>query len=199
MTIISDPVRFERTLAAFDAANTQDPRADQDEQGSPVPYELLYARRMSTALAGFCPDASEVLQLAARCQHIERWRIPRDSYPMDRSGYLNWRSDLKLMHAERAAGIMRAEGYGEEAIARVGSLLRKERLKRDPESQALEDVICLVFLRHYLAEFTQAHEEEKVIDILAKTWRKMSESGHAAALALPFDEQQAQLIQRALG
>lgn len=190
--------RFTRTLAAFDAANRQDPRQVMDENGVLYPSELLYAMRMSATLAEFQADASEALQLAVRSQHLQRWKIPRASYPMDRAGYLSWRTALKQFHAEQAGIILQAEGYDETMIARVASLLKKEQLKRDSDSQALEDVACLVFMRYYFAEFSAAHGEEKIIAIVQKTWRKMSEAGHQAALSLPFTSQQQQLLARAL-
>ncbi len=195
--MISD-LRFTRTIAAFDQANANDPRQEQDENGIPVAYEVLYARRMSDALLRFCPQASEALQLAARSQHIERWLLPRDHYPMDRKGYLQWRSELKLRHAARAGEIMLAEGYDAAMCERVAALLKKEKLKSDEESQMLEDVICLVFLQYYFAEFAKVHDEAKLIDILQKTWRKMSEAGHQAALSLPFPDEQKTLIAKAL-
>lgn len=195
--MISD-LRFTRTIAAFDQANANDPRQEPDENGIPVAYEVLYARRMSDALLRFCPQASEALQLAARSQHIERWLLPRDHYPMDRKGYLQWRSELKLRHAARAGEIMLAEGYDAAMCERVAALLKKEKLKSDEESQTLEDVICLVFLQYYFAEFANAHDEAKLIDILQKTWRKMSEAGHQAALSLPFPDEQKTLIAKAL-
>lgn len=195
--MISD-LRFTRTIAAFDQANANDPRQEQDESGIPVAYEVLYARRMSDALLRFCPQASEALQLAARSQHIERWLLPRDHYPMDRKGYLQWRSELKLRHAARAGEIMLAEGYDAAMCERVAALLKKEKLKSDEESQMLEDVICLVFLQYYFAEFAKVHDEAKLIDILQKTWRKMSEAGHQAALSLPLPDEQKTLIAKAL-
>ncbi len=195
--MISD-LRFTRTIAAFDQANANDPRQEQDENGIPVAYEVLYARRMSDALLRFCPQASEALQLAARSQHIERWLLPRDHYPMDRKGYLQWRSELKLRHAARAGEIMLAEGYDAAMCERVAALLKKEKLKSDEESQKLEDVICLVFLQYYFAEFAKVHDEAKLIDILQKTWRKMSEAGHQAALSLPLPDEQKTLIAKAL-
>lgn len=195
--MISD-LRFTRTIAAFDQANANDPRQEPDENGIPVAYEVLYARRMSDALLRFCPQASEALQLAARSQHIERWLLPRDHYPMDRKGYLQWRSELKLRHAARAGEIMLAEGYDAAMGERVAALLKKEKLKSDEESQTLEDVICLVFLQYYFAEFAKVHDETKLIDILQKTWRKMSEAGHQAALSLPLPDEQKTLIAKAL-
>lgn len=195
--MISD-LRFTRTIAAFDQANANDPRQEPDENGIPVAYEVLYARRMSDALLRFCPQASEALQLAARSQHIERWLLPRDHYPMDRKGYLQWRSELKLRHAARAGEIMLTEGYDAAMCERVAALLKKEKLKSDEESQTLEDVICLVFLQYYFAEFAKVHDETKLIDILQKTWRKMSEAGHQAALSLPLPDEQKTLIAKAL-
>ena len=170
----------EAALAAFDEANAADPRRvpyGKQEVG----YEWLYGRRMSEELDRYLPDAPLHLRLAARAQHLERWRSPRESYPMDREGYLRWRADLKKFHAARAGEILTAVGYPEELIARVGSLLEKKRLKRDEDTQALEDVICLVFLMYYASEFAAEHPEEKVVDILRKTARKMSERGRQTA------------------
>nr|WKN38366.1 DUF4202 domain-containing protein [Tunicatimonas sp. TK19036] len=198
MTNPNNTDRLNQTLAAFDEANRQDPRVDHDEQGNEVPSELLYAQRMSQTLESFRPDASEALQLAARCQHIERWKIPREDYPMDRKGYLLWRSNLKKMHGERAAEIMQRHGYDEETIDRVVMLVNKKQLKRDDEVQALEDVICLVFLQYYFDEFREKHSEEKLIDIVAKTWRKMSDEGHEAALKLSMSPESLAIIQKAV-
>ena len=195
---LADPLRFERTLAAFDAANSEDPHTDHDEQGNAVPKELLYALRMSAVLTAYAPEASEALHLAARCQHIRRWTVPRDSYPMDRKGYLQWRTGLKKFHGEQATEIMQAQGYDTGTIKQVVDLLNKKNLKRDSEMQTLEDVICLVFLQHYLAEFIPQHPEEKVISIIAKTWNKMSEAGHKAALQLDFSPEEKHIIERAL-
>jgi hypothetical protein len=198
MTAISNELRFTQTMFEFDKVNAADPRQVNNEDGQTVAYEVLYANRMSQMLKSFKQDASEALQLAARSQHIERWMLARDSYPMDRKGYLQWRSDLKLRHAARATEIMLAQGYDVTLCERVAALLKKEKLKSDDESQALEDVICLVFLQYYFGEFSKAHDEAKIIDIVQKTWRKMSEEGHQAALALPLSAEQTALVVKAL-
>lgn len=195
---IQNPERFQRTIAAFDAANSEDPHVEQDENGQTVPKELLYARRMSKVLQDFCPDASEALQLTARCQHIQRWKIPRDTYPMDRKGYLQWRAHLKKFHAELASNIMAREGYEEATIERVAFLLNKKKLKSDPETQTLEDVVCLVFLHYYFRDFASQHPDDKLVDIVAKTWNKMSDKGREAALQLEFQERERLIIQNAL-
>lgn len=197
MTISSNHSRLKATLAAFDKANGQDPHQEYDEHGQRVPKELLYARRMSQTLQTFAPDASETLQLAARSQHIQRWKSPRENYPMDRRGYLRWRSELKRFHGELAAAIMREHGYDEASVARVISLLNKRQLKADPETQTLEDVICLVFLRYYFKDFMQQHSEDKLVTIVAKTWKKMSEEGRAAALRLSFSPEEQRIIEQA--
>jgi hypothetical protein len=185
--VTAPPDRFRAAIERFDAANTADPNREADAAGVEQPRELLYAQRMSEMLERFAPEASEVVRLAARCQHIRRWEIPRDSYPRTPEGYKAWRTRLADFHADTAAGILRDAGYEEEAIGRVRSLLRKERLKRDPETQLLEDVIGLVFLEHYLAGFVAEHpeyDEAKFADILRKTWLKMSPRGREAALAI---------------
>jgi hypothetical protein len=181
------PDRLAAAIAAFDAANAEDPRRERDAAGVERPRELAYAQRMSEMLERFAPDAPEAVRLAARCQHIRRWEIPRESYPRTPEGYQAWRARLMDFHAETAAGVLHAVGYEEAIVARVGSLLRKERLKRDPETQLLEDVIGLVFLEHYLEGFVAEHpdyDEAKLAEILRKTWRKMSPRGREAALTL---------------
>ncbi|MGE5793878.1 MAG: DUF4202 domain-containing protein [Bacteroidota bacterium] len=179
--------RFRAAIERFDAANAADPNREPDPAGVEQPRELLYARRMSEMLERFAPEASEAVRLAVRCQHIRRWEIPRDAYPRTPEGYKAWRTRLMDFHADTAAAILREAGYEEEPIARVRSLLRKERLKRDPETQLLEDVVALVFLEHYLAGFVAGHpeyDEAKFADILRKTWLKMSPRGREAALAV---------------
>ncbi|MEM7015854.1 MAG: DUF4202 domain-containing protein, partial [Pseudomonadota bacterium] len=166
-----DKVRFDTAIARFDDTNAQDPNQENGQ-----PKELLYGRRMSGWLDKLTSDAPEALKLAARCQHIRRWAIPRSEYPMGRQGYHRWRNRLKQYHAEVAGEILQDVGYDDELISRVQSLLRKENLTRDPEMQLLEDVICLVFLENYLADFSTQHEESKIIDILRKTLGKMSAS-----------------------
>jgi len=175
--------RFTRVLEAIDAANAADPERAL-EGGEERPAALLYGRRMSAELVRFRPDASEHLRIAARGQHIERWKTPRDSYPVGREGYLRWRTDLGRYHAERVAGVMRDAGYSEDDCARVARIIRKQGIKRDPEVQTLEDVACLVFMRWYFADFAAGRDPEQIHNIVAKTARKMSPEGREAALAL---------------
>jgi Domain of unknown function (DUF4202) len=189
--------RFREAIARFDAANAADPHRVEFE-GREWAKELLYAERMSRWLARLAPEASEALQLAVRSQHLCRWMIPRSEYPMDRAGYQRWRTDLQRFHAERAGKILREVGYEEEMVARVQALLRKERLKLNPETQLLEDVACLVFLESYFADFSQQHDEEKLIPILRRTWAKMSAHGREAALTLDLAPEQRELIEKAL-
>jgi hypothetical protein len=194
--MISDD-RFRRAVERFDAANGEDPNRELAD-GVERPKELVYARRMTARLDRFRPDAPEAVRLAARCQHIRRWTIPRTDYPAGREGYRRWRTDLARFHADTAAAILRDVGYGDEVVARVGSLLRKERLKADPEVQLLEDVICLVFVEHYLVGFAPKHDEETLVGVLRKTWRKMSEDGRRAALALDLPENVRSVVERAV-
>jgi len=178
--------RLDNAIARFDAANSEDPN-EEIVDGRARPKELVYAERMTAMLARYAPDASEVLRLAARCQHIQRWRIPRGDYAMDRIGYLQWRKRLNKFHAQVAGAILSDAGYDEATIARVGALLKKEALKSDPDAQALEDVVALVFLESYLAGFVAAHAQydpDKFADILVKTAKKMSPRGRAAAISL---------------
>ncbi|UII81269.1 DUF4202 domain-containing protein [Flagellimonas sp. CMM7] len=189
--------RLTKAFELFDAANSEDPNTEVF-QGKTIPKELLYAKRMTAVLNEFEPDTSEALQLTARCQHICRWEIPRESYEMNRVGYLQWRQNLKKFHAKKASEILNKVGYEEELIERVRFLLLKKKLKRDEETQTLEDVICLVFLKYYYAPFLVKHDDDKIISILQKTWRKMSEKGQQAALQLDFSGKGKGLIAKAL-
>jgi len=189
--------RLADVLAAIDAANAQDPHTIEID-GRRDPAELVYGRRMSETLARVAPQASEHLAIAARGQHIERWSSPRKSYPDGRVGYLKWRKDLQEFHARRLGAIMTAAGYDDGDIARVGTLVRKERLKLDAEVQMLEDVACLVFLAHYLDDFLRKTDRDKMPGILAKTWNKMSAAGHAEALKLALPPPVPALLEQGL-
>jgi hypothetical protein len=181
-----DGKRLTDVIAAIDAANALDPNTVEVD-GQPQPADLVYGRRMSETLARLAPHASEHLRIAARGQHIERWTSPRASYPAGRVGYLKWRKDLQGFHARRIGDIMIAAGYDAGDVERVGALVRKERLKSNPDAQMIEDVACIVFLEHYLGDFLAKTDEEKLAGILAKTWNKMSPLGRdeARKLALP--------------
>ncbi|MGQ7790846.1 DUF4202 domain-containing protein [Faunimonas sp. B44] len=175
--------RLDHVVALIDASNAADPNTIVVD-GALCPAELAYGRRMAERLAAFRPDASELLRIAARAQHLERWRLPRSAYPMDRAGYLRWRNEQKRRHAARVAELMRSAGYADEDCARVQDLVEKRNLKRDADAQALEDVACLVFVEHYMAGFAAGRDPDHVAGIVAKTWRKMSAEGRAAAAGL---------------
>lgn len=194
---MNTPTPLQNVLNAIDAANAQDSNTTNVD-GELQAKELVYGQRMSATLETFCPNASEPLCIAARAQHIERWKSARSDYPEGRAGYKKWRAELALFHGTRAGELMLAEGYDEETIARVRYLIQKRQLKRDNETQTLEDVACLVFLNYYLEEFVAKHEEPKLIDIIQKTWKKMSDKGHEAALKLSFSENSLKLIQKSL-
>jgi hypothetical protein len=184
----SGDFQFHEATRRIDAANALDPSGK----------ELVYSRRMSEWLLRVSPSASVALRLAARGQHLRRWMISRADFPMDRIGYLTWRTTLYKFHAEELGKILREAGYDDATIARVQTLVRKERIKSDAEAQTLEDVICLVFLENYFSEFAAAHDEEKVIGILRKTWKKMSERGHELAMGLAMPQEARRLVQKAL-
>jgi len=194
---MNDSEKFRNAIKAFDKANSKDPNAETVD-GEDYPKELLYAQRMTEWLDKMNPDASEALRLAARCQHIERWVIPREEYPENRPGYLKWRNELKKYHAERAGAILKEVGYDQETIKRVQKLVMKKGIKTDPEAQMLEDVICLVFLSYYFDDFAEKHDDEKLVSILKKTWRKMSVEGRSKALELDMPDESRKLVQRAV-
>jgi hypothetical protein len=182
---MTQPLPLNAVLERIDAANAQDPKHDPDGEGH-APAALLYGRRMSQVLAAFIASPSDALQIAVRGQHVERWKRPRQDYPQDKAGYLRWRRDAAIFHAERIGEIMASCGWDQPARDRVGSLIRKERIKADPETQALEDVACLVFIRWYFTPFAAGRTPDELFRIVAKTARKMSPAGREAALALPL-------------
>ena len=192
-----EPTRFEIAIALIDKKNSEDINK-YEVSGLDYPKELLYSLRMSRKLLQFKPDASKALQIAARAQHICRWKIARKEYPMDRVGYLKWRETLKRMHADITAEILNQVGYDKAFIDRVSLLINKKLIKKNEETQILEDTICLVFLDYYFDEFAAKHTDEKIIDILKKTWIKMSDNGHAAALKLPFSDKSLDLVKQAI-
>lgn len=165
-------------LSAIDTANAADPNLEDGE-----PAALLYGRRMSAELERLYPDASEPLRIAARGQHIERWILPRATYPEGKAGYHAWRRELAEHHAQRVGTIMAAAGYGVAEIDATGRMLRKEGIKRHKDVQSLEDVICFVFLKWYFSPFAAKHNDEKVLGIVQKTARKMSDEARQRVLA----------------
>jgi len=191
------PTRFETAIALIDKANSEDINS-YEVAGLNYPKELLYSQRMTRKLLRFEPNASKALQIAARAQHICRWKIARDAYPMDRVGYLEWRETLKKMHADLTADILEQVGFDDQFTDRVKAIILKKLIKKNEESQTIEDIICLVFLDYYFEEFAAKHNDEKVIDILKKTWIKMSDKGHEAALKIPFSEKSLILVKQAI-
>ena len=172
---------FARAMALFDAANREDPNQDDGQ-----PKELRYSQRMSEMLGRYAPDADEAVQLAVRAQHIRRWTVPRNSYPLNNEGYHQWRTGLYRLHADTAGELMRQAGYDEVMIGRVKLAVAKRGLKRNPDAQLLEDVASLVFIEHYMLGFAASkpdYDEEKWLDIIRKTWRKMSAAAHRFALS----------------
>ena len=176
---------FDKALALIDGANGEDPnRVEAD--GRDWPKELLYSEHMSDMLARFAPDADEAQKLAIRAQHIERWKSPRNAYPMDRIGYLKWRKHLYKIQANTAAELCRRAGCSDDVIERVRTMVSKKNIKTNADTQLLEDITDLVFMEHYMLEFVGKHPdytEEKWIDIIQKTWNKMSDEAHAFALS----------------
>jgi len=194
---VSDPDCFRKAVARFDEENAEDPNREIVE-GESCPRELVYARRLSNWALKLCPDASEELLLAARCQHICRWMIPRESHEMTRAGYLRWRNELKSFHAQKAAEILREVGYPERVIDRVRDLNLKKHFPQDPASRVLEDALCLVFLEFQLAGLAGKTAENKMIGVLKQTWKKMTPQARVLALELPLGKYEKRLLEAAL-
>ena len=179
--MIENQERFSRAMALFDAANAEDPNQDEGQ-----PKELLYAQRMTDMITRFAPDASEASQLAVRAQHIQRWKVPRNTYPMTKEGYHAWRTGLYTFQADTAGELMHQAGYDDAMIERVKKAVGKRGIKINPDTQMLEDVAGLVFIEHYMLTFAQSkpdYDEAKWLEIIRKTWKKMSKNAQAFALS----------------
>jgi hypothetical protein len=192
-----DSSAFQKAIERFDAENARDPNVENAD-GAGQPRELLYARRLTDWVLKLAPEASEALRLAARCQHICRWMIPRGSQPMTRAGYLRWRNELKQFHARKSGGILREAGYSDDMITRVQDLNLKKNFPDDPESRILEDALCLVFLEFQFADLVRKTAEDKIINAVRKTWQKMTLAARERALSIPLAEKEKSLIVRAL-
>lgn len=188
---------FEAALRRFDEENARDPNTET-VNGVSQPRELVYAHRLYDWVLKLAPNASQELLLAARSQHICRWNIPRDRYPMDRAGYLKWRNDLKQFHARKSGEILRGLGFDENVIVHVQALNLKKNFPKDPESRVLEDALCLVFLEHQFAELAARTAEDKVINAVKKTWNKMTPAAREHALRLPCGQREKALLDRVL-
>jgi hypothetical protein len=193
---------FEQAVSLMDAANSEDPNRETAD-GREWPKELLYAHRMSDMLERYRPTADAVAKLAIRGQHIQRWKSPRDAYPMDRKGYHQWRTQLYKFHADTVAALMSEAGFDEESLERVRQAVGKKAIKVNADTQLLEDVASLVFIEHYMLAFAEKHpeySEEKWIDIIRRTWKKMSAEAHEFALGgnVQLPEALIPLIQKAV-
>lgn len=193
---------YERAIALIDDANRQDPNHEAAD-GKDWPKELLYSHRMTDMIERYAPEADEAMKLAVRAQHIQRWKTPRADYPLGRQGYLQWRTGLYKFHAETAGTLVQQAGYDEQTVDRVKQAVGKRALKKNPDTQLVEDVTSLVFIEHYMLDFAARHpeyDEEKWLDIIRKTWRKMSDRAHAFALSggIKLPEPLVPLIQKAV-
>jgi hypothetical protein len=175
-----DPSNFESAISQFNSMHREDPETVV-WHGSAVPRACLYHERLNHWVEYLDPDASEALRLAACCQHLRRWVIPRTDYPDGLTGYRRWRSVLTDFHVQEASLILRELDYDDATKSRVLDFLIKKNLKRDPEMQLFEDAICLVFFETELTDFSGQHDRDKVIRISRKVWKKMSENGREAA------------------
>ncbi|HED15350.1 MAG TPA: DUF4202 domain-containing protein [Gammaproteobacteria bacterium] len=193
---------YDKAVELIDAANSEDPNHETVD-GKVWPKELLYSHRMSNMLERYMPEADDAVKLSIRSQHIQRWKSPRDAYPMDRIGYLTWRKELYKFHAKTAADLLQQAGCDEDVINRLKEAVAKKGISKNPDTQALEDVAGLVFIEHYMLAFANKHpeyDEEKWLDIIRKTWNKMTDSAHQFALSgnIKLPEPLVPLIQKAV-
>jgi hypothetical protein len=189
--------RFHHSVRLLEAAHAEDPR-QEPHQGAGIPAELLFARRVVAWVLRLRPDASELLLLAAHAQHLRRWKIPRSQFPLTRSGYHAWRNHLKKFHADEAGRILEAAGYGTEEITVVEDLVSKKNFPLDPDSQVIEDALCLVFLEHQFSELNGRTAREKMINAVRKSWNKMSLQAREFALGLSYGTAEREVLAEAL-
>lgn len=188
---------LDQTLAALDALHAEDPRRVEVD-GEPVPQELWHAGRMSAWLERLHEHPDELMRLAVRGQHLQRWQVPRTDYPEGRVGYLTWRRDQGQRAGETTARLMQEAGYTGEQAERVARMIRKQGLGRDPGAQAVEDCACLVFLENYFGDFSKQIDHDHLIRIVQMTWKKMSPRAHELALGLPMTAEARGLVEEAL-
>lgn len=188
---------LDQTLAALDALHAEDPRR-VEVNGEPVPQELWHAGRMSAWLERLHEHPDELMRLAVRGQHLQRWQVPRTDYPEGRVGYLTWRRDQGQRAGETTARLMQEAGYAEEDAEAVSRMIRKQGLGRDEGAQAVEDCACLVFLENYFGDFSKQIDHDHLIRIVQMTWKKMSPRAHELALGLPMTAEARGLVEEAL-
>jgi tRNAThr (cytosine32-N3)-methyltransferase len=191
-----DALARARTL--IDAAHAADPTRAADGRAA----ELVYAERMEAWIAKLDPDAPELLRVAARCQHLERWSVSRASFPEGKAGYLAWRRSLYTKQAERARALLVEAGVSADDAATVATWVSKTGLKTNPSTQALEDAACLVFLENEIGGFAAQHAHyprEKFLEIIGKTWRKMSPRAQELARELAWTPEIGALVHEAVG
>ncbi len=176
---------FNKTTALINAANSEDPN-QETYNGKSWPKELLYSYHMSEMLNRFAPQTDNIMQLAISAQHIQRWKSPRDAYPMDKKGYYQWRTQLYQFHADTVCSLMKQVGYSDAELDRVNQAVSKKSLRSNADTQLVEDIAALVFIEHYMQAFVDKHpeyDEKKWIEIILRTWKKMSEKGQKYALS----------------
>lgn len=161
---------------------------------------LIYSQQCFEWLKKLNPNFTDTQEMGARCQHFRRWDIPREDFPMDKKGYYQWRIKLYTYQAEKAADVLSNVGYSIEFIEEVKSMIAKKDLRKNENSQLIEDVACLVFLEHYIVPFasTKNYSEEKWVKIIQKTWAKMSDKAHKFALEINYPSPILALIKKAL-
>ena len=189
--------RLAKAIVAIDTANSDDPFTLVVD-GVERPKEMVHAELMTEWVLRLDPGATEAQLIAARAHHLRRWALPRQDYPEGRSGYLRWRTTLKKQHAEEVGAILAQVGYDPGTIERVQQIVRKEGLGRDPQVQVHEDALCLVFLQTQLDNVAGQLGDDKAVDVLRKTARKMSQNGLAAASELPLTDTGRRLVEAAL-
>lgn len=197
MAVGKDSDAFDKARADIFKAHDEDPNKTTVE-GKEMPYETHYAQKMEFYLAKRSPDASDVLRLAVCAQHFRRWEVPRSDYPMTKIGYHSWRTHLKKRQAKLVGEIMDLY-FPSDDTKRCMALIEKEGLRQgEDEVQVLEDVACLVFVDDQFDQFKEKHDEQKIINILKKTWGKMSKEGQDMALEIPMTDECKELVGKAL-
>ena len=187
---------YDRARSLIDAAHAADPARAPDGR----PAELVYGERTEAWVLRLVPAAPPLLRLAARCQHLERWLVPRSTFPEGKAGYLTWRRSLYVKQAERARALLLEAGVPAAEAAEAATWVSKTGLKTNPGTQAIEDAAVFVFLENEISAFAAQHADyprEKFVDILRKSWRKLSPAAQQMAGTLTLPPGIAELVQEA--
>lgn len=194
--MISD-YQYHKAIIAIEQIHSKDITQEQ-HNGSLIPAEFLYGKRMLKTLELVSPESSYAMKLAVQCQHLQRWGVPRSSYTYDRRGYHEWRREVMKYQLEQTINLLSSISIDEIDIKWIAQVINAQENKADSNGLIIMDTACLVFLKWYMEPFAKKHESEKVLDILKKTFRKMSTDAQNLISKLDLPESSLQVLNQAI-